>query len=68
VRAQFFLRHGTGLPSIPTTATHEAVEIGIVRMPWTSREQMVLILRLIRPLFPAVLAVFADGKNAPEVQ
>jgi hypothetical protein len=37
-------------------------------MPWTSREQMVLILRLIRPLFPAVLAVFADGKNAPEVQ
>jgi hypothetical protein len=29
---------------------------------------MVLILRLIRPLFLAVLAVFADGKNAPEVQ
>jgi len=68
MRAQFVRRHCAGLPAIPTAAPHERVTSGVVRMPRTSREQMVLILRLVGPLFPAVLADFADGKNAQEAQ
>jgi hypothetical protein len=62
MRVQFFLRHFTDLPAIPTAAPHERIASGVVRMPRTSREQMVLILGLIGPLFPAVLADFAEGK------